>query len=207
MKIETLKRALILAGVVLVITGIRLGGVLRCEKPGSIWEKIPDEEIQNNIKEAEQEKNMGLNEAVEDGKAVSGSEDRPQAAGQVNEFTPEDAMLLMKIAQAEAANQGIQGMQLVMSVVLNRVESENFPDSIREVIYQEHQFSSVTDGHFDDAVILSAEAHEALSLIECGNVAPGIIGFEVKESKELDKYFAGAFEYRDHKFYTEKLER
>ena len=202
-----IKKALVAAGTAFLVLGLLPKAGLPGETSQSIWEKIPDEEIQNNIKEAEQEKNMGLNEAVEDGKAGSGSEDLPQAAGQVNEFTPEDAMLLMKIAQAEAANQGIQGMQLVMSVVLNRVESENFPDSIREVIYQEHQFSSVTDGHFDDAVILSAEAHEALSLIECGNVAPGIIGFEVKESKELDKYFASAFEYRDHKFYTEKLER
>lgn len=207
MKIETLKRALILAGVVLVITGIRLGGVLRCEKPESIWEKIPDEEIQNYIKEAEQEKNMGLNEAVKNGKDGPDSEEFPPAAGEMIDLSPEEEILLMKLAQAEAGNQGTDGMYFVMSVVMNRVKSSSFPDTIHDVIYQRHQFSSVSNGHLDDTVILSAEAQEALSWIESGDIAPAIIGFEVRESEELDKYFASAFEYMDHKFYTEKLER
>lgn len=54
--------------------------------------------------------------------------------------------LLACIVRAEAGNQGMQGKQLVVDVVLNRVESERFPNTIYEVIYQRNQFSTVTDG-------------------------------------------------------------
>lgn len=47
-----------------------------------------------------------------------------------NEFTYEESQLLMGIAQAEAGNQGPDGMWLVMSVVLNRVNNPEFPDNI-----------------------------------------------------------------------------
>lgn len=115
-----------------------------------------------------------------------------------NEFTYEEAQLLMGIAQAEAGNQGTDGMWLVMSVVLNRVENEDFPNSIRKVIYQDHQFYTKGIGKTE----ISPECHEALARIERGDIAPEIVAFERTTSKKLDKYFSAAFEYRDHKFYT-----
>lgn len=38
----------------------------------------------------------------------------------------------------------LQSMQMVGEVTLNRVDSENYPDSICEVVYQENQFSWTT---------------------------------------------------------------
>ena len=52
-----------------------------------------------------------------------------------------DEELLQKIAVSEAGNQGPDGMWLVMCVVMNRVESEDFPDTISEVINQKGQFT------------------------------------------------------------------
>ena len=117
---------------------------------------------------------------------------------QVNEFSYDDAQLLMKIAEAEAGNQGSDGMWLIMSVVLNRVKSEAFPDSISSVIYQRSQFYAQGIG----ATELTPEVHEALARIEMGDVAPQIVAFEKSSSNELDKYFSKAFEYKDHTFYT-----
>ena len=48
----------------------------------------------------------------------------------------EDAYLLEKIAMAEAEGEGVEGKALVMLVVLNRVWSDRFPDTIEEVIFQ-----------------------------------------------------------------------
>ena len=45
-------------------------------------------------------------------------------------FSESDEDLVKTIAMAEAGNQGPDGMWLVMSVVMNRVESEDFPDTI-----------------------------------------------------------------------------
>jgi len=117
-----------------------------------------------------------------------------------NEFTYEDAQLLMGIAQAEAGNQGSDGMWLVMSVVLNRVNTPGFPDTIREVIYEKSKFYVKGIGKTE----ISPECHEALARIEKGDVAPEIVGFEKTTSNVLDKYFSRAFVYRDHQFYTLK---
>lgn len=122
---------------------------------------------------------------------------------QVNEFTYEEAQLLMKVAAAEAQNQGCDGMWLVMSVILNRVNSPEFPDSLTEVVYQEHQFTTVTNGAIDK-VELDANTHLALARIEMGEVAPEIVAFETTRSVSLTKYFSEAFTYKDHNFYTLK---
>ena len=118
----------------------------------------------------------------------------------VNEFTYEEARMLLEIAQAEAGNQGPDGMWLVMSVVYNRRDSEEFPDSIKEVIFQDSQFYTKGMG----ATEISPECHEALARIEKGDVAPEIIAFEKSTSNSLDSFFSSAFGYRDHNFYTLK---
>ncbi len=169
-----------------------------------IYEEITDEEIQTHIKETEQKKDIPVNGIIETTEVIQSSEELPQERVKVNEFTQEDAQLLMRIAQAEAGDQGTDGMWLVMSVVLNRVNSSDFPNSIEKVIFQPKHFSSIYDGNFDNTVILKAEAHEALARIEQGDVAPMIIGFERKPSNKLEKYFDYAFSYKDHNFYVPK---
>ena len=117
---------------------------------------------------------------------------------QVNEFTYEEAQMLLQIGQAEAGNQGPDGVWLVMSVIYNRRASDVFPNSIEEVIYQDNQFYTKGMG----ATEVSVDCHEALARIERGDVAPLIVAFEKKSSKSLDEYITPAFTYRDHTFYT-----
>ena len=59
------------------------------------------------------------------------------------EEVSEDEYLLAKIAMAEAEGEDTEGKALVICVVLNRAASDDFPDTIEEVIYQEGQFASV----------------------------------------------------------------
>lgn len=113
------------------------------------------------------------------------------------EVTYEEAQLLMKIAYCEAGNQGIEGQRYVMSVVLNRVDSPDYPDTIKDVIFQPHQFA--TKGM--EKAEITWETHLALADIECGSVYPGIIGFEKVENTILEKYFVEDFRYKDHIFY------
>ncbi len=59
--------------------------------------------------------------------------------------------LLALCVEAEAGDQGLYGKKLVADVVLNRVESPDFPDNITDVILQcgtngVYQFSVVGDG-------------------------------------------------------------
>lgn len=113
------------------------------------------------------------------------------------ELDLEDAQTLMRVAYAEAGNQGPDGMRLVMSVILNRVEAEDWPDTVKEVCSQRYQFSDAAD--IED---VSSDCHVALALIEMGGKAPEIVAFENKKSNKLDSYFDYAFTYKDQKFYT-----
>lgn len=56
-------------------------------------------------------------------------------------FSQEEEELLLQIAMAEAEGEPTEGKAMVMMVVLNRTNSDDFPDSIGEVIFQDGQFA------------------------------------------------------------------
>lgn len=61
----------------------------------------------------------------------------------------EDISLIALVTMAEAEGECEEGKRLVIDTVLNRVDSEHFPDSVYDVIYQKSQFSSVWNGRID----------------------------------------------------------
>lgn len=63
--------------------------------------------------------------------------------------TVDDIYLLAKIIHAEARGEPYIGQVAVGAVVLNRVKSDKFPATIREVIYQPFAFTAVDDGQMD----------------------------------------------------------
>lgn len=63
-----------------------------------------------------------------------------------------DLELLSTIIYCEAGNQSYEGQLAVGSVIMNRVASSSFPNSISGVIYQSGQFSPVASGRFAHAL-------------------------------------------------------
>lgn len=59
--------------------------------------------------------------------------------------------LLAQLVHAEAGNQSLYGKRLVADVVLNRVRSDEFPNTVHEVIFQPGQFSVVNNGAWEKA--------------------------------------------------------
>ncbi len=57
-----------------------------------------------------------------------------------------DANLLARLVAAEAEGEPYQGMVAVASVMLNRVESAKFPNTMSGVIFQPGAFESVSNG-------------------------------------------------------------
>ena len=116
------------------------------------------------------------------------------------------------LATAEAEGEGEDGQWLVLSVVMNRVKSPEFPNTIHEVINQYmvakggrkiYQFSCVSDGRIAKAEP-SEDTERALERIKKGEIAPEVIAFEEKSSNVLDEWFEYAFTFKNHKFYTLK---
>lgn len=71
-----------------------------------------------------------------------------------------DLFLLARVIFAEARGEPFEGQVAVGAVVLNRVRSPRFPNTIEEVIYQPGQFKPVEDGTInlipDDTAIKAA---------------------------------------------------
>ena len=61
----------------------------------------------------------------------------------------ESKEILARAIFAEARGEPYKGQVAVGAVVLNRVKSPDFPNSIEKVIFQEGQFSSVKDGQIN----------------------------------------------------------
>ena len=66
----------------------------------------------------------------------------PEPEPRYEEITAEERELLARVVYAESNTETLEGQIAVAQVVLNRVRSESFPDTVSEVIYQERQFST-----------------------------------------------------------------
>ncbi|MEG2348678.1 MAG: cell wall hydrolase [Clostridia bacterium] len=95
------------------------------------------------------------------------------------------AQLLARLINGEARGEPYQGQVAVGAVVLNRVKSPEFPNTIAGVIYQKSQFTCVTDGQFDKPIekgsTVYQAAKEALSGADPSNGA--LYFFDPKHTK------------------------
>ncbi len=104
------------------------------------------------------------------------------------DYTESERMLLAGIIQAEAGNQPYEGKMAVASVVMNRVESSGFPDTISGVIYSPNQFTPAGTGQL--ASILASGPSQ-----ECIEAATEVLN----DSRNVPNlYFKSAYYARSH---------
>ena len=60
-----------------------------------------------------------------------------------NLLSYEDISLIALVTMAEAEGECEEGKRLVIDTILNRVDSEHFPNNVYDVVYQRNQFSSI----------------------------------------------------------------
>ena len=79
--------------------------------------------------------------------------------------TSDELYLMARMISAEARGEPYVGQVAVGAVILNRVESPQFPNTIAEVLYQPGAFSALLDGQFDQPIADSAyrAARDALN--------------------------------------------
>ena len=118
-------------------------------------------------------------------------------------LSDEDYEVLLKIVQAEAGSEDVMGKMLVAGVVLNRMESKKFPDTVKEVVFQNengvYQFSPVSNGSYYAAVdrVLMGE-----------DVTQGALYFAARKYANPDrmKWFdcslVRLFEHGGHEFFS-----
>lgn len=105
------------------------------------------------------------------------------------EWSSEEKYLLAKIATAEAEGSTTQCKTLVIMAALNRVQSDEFPDTIRKVIFQcsngVYQFSCVGNGRWD-RVEPDQDSYEAVEVVRNSeyDYSGGCLYFESCEEED-----------------------
>lgn len=76
------------------------------------------------------------------------------------QISSKDKKLLARLVHAEAKGESFAGKVAVAEVVLNRVENEEFPDTVKEVIYEKNAFEPVQNGSINESA--DKESHQAV---------------------------------------------
>ena len=176
------------------------------EMPAETAAEMPAETVAEMPAEIPAEAEARLEEEMEEAEPTEAD------SGRVYELSEEDYDALLRLVEAEASGEDIKGKMLVANVVLNRVESSSFPDTVKEVIYQRHngraQFSPVATGKID-RVAVSEETVEAVERALCGEdescgalyfVAPAYA--DAANHRWFQKNLTWLFSYNGHEFYT-----
>lgn len=130
----------------------------------------------------------------------------------IYDITNEDYEVLLRIVEAEAGCEDKIGKLLVANVVLNRVKSELFPNTIKEVVMQKKhgttQFSPVANKKFYN-VEISQDTIDVVERALCGeDISEGALYFasrkyaDPERMKWFDTNLTFLFEYGGHEFFS-----
>lgn len=78
----------------------------------------------------------------------SGAQNSSSSSGK-NTYSSSDVYLLSKVIYAEGRGESYTGQVAIGAVVLNRVRSSSFPNTVAGVIYQKGAFTAVSDGQIN----------------------------------------------------------
>lgn len=114
-------------------------------------------------------------------------------------LTEEEKLLLKQIGVHEAGEVDEEGIAHVMQVVMNRCEDERFPDTVSEVLFQKHQFTSAKQL----ARVKTTEAADnALNSVILGEYTENeALYFESLKGKAWIRCHNYLFSYGGHDFY------
>lgn len=113
---------------------------------------------------------------VEEAEAVEVEE----VAEEANEADQNDIDLLARLIFAEANTLSYEAQSYAGSVVINRVNSNSYPNTIEGVIYQSGQYACVSDGHLAKATPTEAQYDLAEDLIENGSYIPATVVYQAE---------------------------
>ena len=125
------------------------------------------------------------------------------------ELNDNEYNVLLRIVEAEAGGEDITGKMLVANVIMNRVQSGRFPDTVTEVVYQKNangkaQFSPTVNGRID-SVRVSQETVDAVERVLGGeDSSNGALYFRSVRSNGTwhDNALRRVVEHGNHIFYT-----
>ncbi len=147
--------------------------------------------LDKNINDDIEEKNYVLKEtnSVINGQLDHVSKSDKQDTQVEVRYSDYEIDLLARIVRAEAQSESFEGKIAVACVVLNRVESPKFPNTIKDVIYAPGQFQPVRNGAINKPADEESIKAVKAALTDQRNFAPGALFFynpSIATSRWLD---------------------
>lgn len=115
--------------------------------------------------------------------------------------------ILLRITEAEATGASIKARENVASVILNRVDSKKFPNTVKEVVFQKKQFSPISDGRYNKVKITEETIQAVDNVLNNGTTNDALFFCNYKDVKSLStqKWFNNlSYQFKDdsgHSFY------
>lgn len=167
----------------------------------------PTENIlkQNTIPSLEAEKTVRK-------RVYKAQEESTQKSGEKKESSQfpcseQDYQVMLKIVQAEAGGCDQTGKILVANVVMNRVKSDEFPDSITDVVYEGSQFSPVIDGSINQVKVSEDTIYCVNQALNGNDYSQGALYFmnrktsQSKNAAWFDQKLTYLFQHESHEFF------
>lgn len=119
----------------------------------------------------------------------------------------DDYQVLLKIVQAEAGICDEEGRILVANVIINRVRSSRFPNSVRSVVYAPSQFSPVSNGSINSVKVTDTTRQCVNRALQGEDYSQGALyfmnrgGARGKAVSWFDSHLTYLFSHDGHEFF------
>nr|WP_253288793.1 spore cortex-lytic enzyme [Amphibacillus sp. MSJ-3] len=111
------------------------------QQKGTTEQKAPESQNQQTEKNRQES-----NQITQDGELSTEAPIEPTAVNIPNGFSQNDIQLMAQTVYGEARGEPYEGQVAIASVILNRIQSPIFPDTVSGVIYEPLAFTAVADG-------------------------------------------------------------
>lgn len=118
-----------------------------------------------------------------------------------------DRQILERIVEAEAGDQSVKGRILVANVVINRIKSKEFPDTVRGVVFESGQFSPVSNGSYYRVKISDKTKEAVRRMLKGADYSEGALYFMYRAGSTaanvawFDRDLSRLFRYGCHEFF------
>lgn len=164
-----------------------------------------------------------LEDQADVGSAGSGSKEIKESESAADETEPEaeetavsgtaisisdkDYRVLLRIVQAEAGICDTKGRILVANVILNRVKSSEFPNTVTGVVYERSQFSPVLDGSINTCKVTQKTIDAVDRALAGEDYSKGALYFMNRKTSSrknvrwFDSHLKYLFKHGSHEFF------
>lgn len=163
------------------------------------------EEQQETIEES----NAAMRLLVADELAQAEKERRELEEKRIH-LSEKETAILQRIVEAEATGEDIKGKMLVANVIMNRVNSDKFPNTVEEVVFAKGQFSPIRDGRYYKVEITDETVEAVERVLNGEDESKGATYFmerkyaNKKNASWFDRALTKVTEHGVHEFFLEE---